>query len=86
MPRKKKARGGGYLSPNIERAVRHALVYAESYDSVEQRFPTNERLVRESWDFWSSRVPKGLDEASFERWIHGPFASPAISSETRLIH
>lgn len=74
MPWEKKA-SSGYISPNIERAVRHSLVYAESYDSAEQRFPTNERLVRESWDFWSSHVPKDLDEASLDRWIHGPGAS-----------
>lgn len=66
----------GYLSPAIEIGVRRALAYGESYESLELRFANSGSLLPESWAFWSSRVPKGLDEASLQRWIYGPFPIP----------
>lgn len=83
MPWKKPSYG--YLSPAIERAVKHALVHGESYESLEQRFSTNERLFPESWAFWSNRVPKDLDEASLQRWIYDPFPVPTPTTTSEQI-
>ena len=74
--KKTKWGGSGYISPTIERAVRHALVYGELYESLELRFASNERLLRESWAFWSDHLPTDLDDASLQEWIYAPFAPP----------